>query len=133
MDGEAEGGTAQAASQQRARRGVRSEVSVQVIDTAGARLQVILGSGLGGTPTQGPIVPVPGIGRIVDVEIGRTDGGPMDDVILLDDAGGVTVMLGGVAGTLNPAPAGRTVLASGGTAASNFQGASAPFLRVVPR
>ena len=66
-----------------------TNVDVILIDSAGGQLQVLISNGTGGLPTQGPIVPIPGVSHIVDAEVGRVDGGTMDDIVLLDDAGGV--------------------------------------------
>ena len=92
-----------------------TNVDVILIDSAGGQLQVLLSNGTGGLPTQGPIVPIPGATHIVDAEVGRVDGGTMDDIVLVDDTGGVIAMLGGAGGAMTVAPAGRQVLPCGGT------------------
>ena len=87
-----------------------------LIDALAPALQVLLGDGAGGLGTQGPLVPLTGASRIVDAGIGRVDGGTMDDLVVLDDAGGVLALLGGAGGAMTIAPAGRQALACGGTA-----------------
>lgn len=92
------------------------DVDLILIDALTPALQVLLGDGAGGLGTQGPVVPLTGASRIVDAQVGRVDGGTLDDLVALDDAGGVLAALGAAGGAMTLAPAGRQALACGGTA-----------------
>ncbi len=91
---------------------------VAFLDYESRQLRVLLGNGAGALPTTGPLTAIPGSSRLIDTEVGPLDAGAATDVMVLDEAGGVTSLLADGAGGFTDAPAGRQQLDCGGTAMS---------------